>query len=222
MNSKKLSSRFHDTIGKDGLSSLSTKKWDRSILTQIVSFLGKGQKILDVGCGYGRIAIPLLNKGYDVYGIDLSRRLISELKKEHSSKEINQRFKVADMCDMPFGADTFDVVLCLWSVFDELLLRKEQGKALSEMRRVLKKGGTAFIESHIFTDPAQIEKIKMGSFCGCRKRILRCSVAGATYHYFNHSRKSMTDILLRSRIKDFSVTEEWFGWRERMITRFGK
>jgi len=196
--------------------------WDKAILKQVESFLRKDKKILDVGCGYGRIAVPLVKKGYDVYGIDLSEGYIKELRSELSHSRLSRRFKVADMCDLPFSDDTFDVVLCLWSVFDELLLRKEQVKALREMRRVLNKGGLAFIEGHIYTDPSQIDKIKMGSLCGYQKRIVRCSVAGAAYYYYNHDGESLRNILARSGVRNFSVTEEWFGWRDRMITRFIK
>jgi 2-polyprenyl-3-methyl-5-hydroxy-6-metoxy-1,4-benzoquinol methylase len=82
--------------------------------------------ILDVGCGYGRIALPLLKKGYDIYGIDLSKKYITELKKNLSTANLKARFRVADMCDLPFADASFDVVLCLWSVIDELLFRKDQ------------------------------------------------------------------------------------------------
>lgn len=221
-NSKRLSSNFHNSLGKDGLSGLTKHKWDKAILKQVESFLSKGQRILDVGCGYGRIAIPLLKKGYDVCGIDLSANFIKELKKELPSENSRRKFRVADMCDLPFNDKTFDVALCLWSVFDELLLRKEQVKALSEMRRVLKRGGLAFIESHIFIEPAEIHCLKMGRVYGHGKRIVRCSVDGAVYNYYNHDSESMKKNLERSGIMDFSVRTEWFGWRERLIVRFWK
>lgn len=222
MNSKELSSGFHDTIGKGGLSSLSTRKWDKSILSQVASFLEKEQKILDVGCGYGRVAIPLLKKGYDVHGIDLSRRLIGDLKMQYSSEEINHRFKVADMCDLPFKNNSFDVVICLWSAFDSLLFRKEQLTALKEMRRILRKGGFAFIEGFTYMEPTP-EDVKSRNVRGHGNRIRRdYSHNGLEYFHYNHDVESMRKILVQSGVKDFSVTEEWFGWRERMITTFTK
>jgi len=220
-NSKRVSSNFHDALGKDGLSGLTKRTWDKAILKQVESLLRKDQKILDVGCGYGRIAIPLLKKGYEVYGIDLSRKYITELKRGLTSKRLSQRFKVADMCNLPFDNDTFDVVLCLWSSFEELLHKKEQVKAVCGMKRVLKQKGSAFIESHLYTNPSRVDR-KIATPCGYQKRIMRCPVLNETYYYYNHDNESMRKILLRSGIKDFTVTQEWFGWRERMITRFTK
>ena len=222
MDSKKLSSKFHDAVGKEGLSACSKREWDRAIFKQVELILRKDLKILDAGCGYGRIAIPLLNKGYDVYGIDLSKRLIGELKKEHSSKGINHRFKVADMCDLPFKNNTFDVVLCLWSSFDALLFRREQVRALKEMRRILKKDGFAFIEGFTFMKTTQ-EDIENGNVRGYQNRIRRdYSQHGLEYFHYNHDQESLRKVLMQARISNFTISEEWFGWRERLITRFSK
>lgn len=121
---KKLSLAFYNSIGKDGLSGFSKKEWDRAILKKVESLLHKDQRILDVGCGYGRIALPLLKKGYDVYGVDLSKKYITALKKDLSVASLKKKFSVADMCDLPFADSSFAVVLCLWSVIDELLSGK--------------------------------------------------------------------------------------------------
>ncbi len=221
MNSNKFSANFHGAIGKGGLSALSTKKWDRAIVKQVESLLKKDQRILDVGCGYGRVAVPLLDEGFDVYGIDLSAQYIKELKKGQKSKGLSQRFKVADMCDLPFEGNMFDMVLCLWSSFEELLRMKEQVKAVREMKRVLKYEGRGFIECHLYAEPERVDR-KIAIPCGRQGRIMRCQVGGAVYHYYNHDAESMKKVLLQSGIRNFSVTEEWFGWRERMITRFTK
>ncbi|MHA8083045.1 class I SAM-dependent methyltransferase [Aquirufa sp. A-Brett2-15D] len=48
-------------------------------ISAITTILTSG-KIIDVGCGTGRLAIPLAQKNYDVVGIDLSEVMIDELK----------------------------------------------------------------------------------------------------------------------------------------------
>jgi len=219
-DSRRLSLAFYNTIGKDGLSGFSKKEWDRAILKQVESLLHKDQRILDVGCGYGRIALPLLKKGYDIYGIDLSKKYITELKRDLSTASLKSRFRVADMCDLPFGDAAFDVVLCLWSVIDELLFRKDQVKAVKEMQRVLKKGGFAFIEGHLYMEPTA-EQIRNGTMRGYQKRIVKDDTRANYYHY-NHDEESLRKILVRAGIRNFSISEEWFGWRDRRIIRFSK
>jgi len=218
--SKRLSLAFYNTIGKDGLSGFSKKEWDRAILKQVESLLHKDQRILDVGCGYGRIALPLLKKGHDIYGVDLSKKYITELKRSLSSTSLKSKFRVADMCDLPFGDASFDVVLCLWSVIDELLFRKDQVKAVKEMLRVLRKGGSAFIEGHLYLEPTK-EQLRNGTMRGYEKRIVKDD-SRADYYHYNHDEESLRKILVRAGIRDFSISEEWFGWRDRRIIRFSK
>jgi ubiquinone/menaquinone biosynthesis C-methylase UbiE len=221
LDSKRLSLAFHNTIGTDGLSGYSKKEWNRAVLKQVESLLHKDQRILDVGCGYGRTAVPLLKKGYDIYGIDLSKKYVTELKRGLSSRSLKSKFRVADMCSLPFGDAAFDIVLCLWSVLDELLFRKDQVRAVEEMQRVLKKGGSAFIEGHLYMEPTQ-EQIRNGDMRGYQKRIMRYDMGGVDYYHYNHDEESLRKILVRAGIKKFSILEEWFGWRERRIIRFSK
>ncbi len=220
-DARRLSLAFYDTIDKDGLAGFSKKKWDRAILKQVEALLNKDQKILDVGCGYGRISLPLLKKGYDIYGIDLSKKYITELKRDLSSASLKTRFRVADMCALPFDDATFDVVLCLWSVIDELLFIKDQVQAVKEMKRVLKKGGFAFIEGHLFFEPTE-EQIRNRDVRGHQNRIVRDFSRGIDYYHYNHDEASLRKVLVRAGVRDFSISEEWFGWRDRRIIRFSK
>ena len=125
------------------------------------------------------------------------------------------------MCDLPFDDAAFDVVLCLWSVIDELLFRKDQVKAVKEMQRVLKKGGFAFIEGHLYFEPTQ-EMIRNRAVRGYQKRIVRDVSRGIDYFHYNHDEESLRKILVRAGIRNFSISEEWFGWRDRRIIRFSK
>ena len=160
-------------------------------------------------------------EGYDIYGVDLSKDFIAALRRGLPSNVNKLRFRTADMRFLPFRDDTFDVVLCLWSTFDELLFRKDQVRAVKEMRRVLKNSGFAFIECHTYMAPDAVV-ISNGDVRGYQKRILRLDVAGMDYFHYNHDEESLRRVLAQAGIRKYSVGEEWFGWRERMITRFSK
>lgn len=55
-----------------------------------------GKRILDVGCGSGKLAIECAKRGAEVYGIDVSKNMI-ELAKKHCIKEnVKVKFIVGD------------------------------------------------------------------------------------------------------------------------------
>ena len=79
-DSEKMSKTFYDQLGGEWLATRTTLEWDNIIIDRIKEMLSPGQRILDVGCGYGRIAIPLALAGNDVVGLDISSRLLKEAK----------------------------------------------------------------------------------------------------------------------------------------------
>ncbi len=94
-------------------------------------------RVLELGCGDGKTAIALVEKGLEVVGLDTSRTALLILSKRVVSERLS--LVQADGLDLPFGEASFD---CLASVhFLDHLLSGERGYAVEEMRRVLKPGG---------------------------------------------------------------------------------
>src|SRR3990172_11935383 len=69
--------------------------------------LNHGQRILDLGCGNGRHALELCQRGFNVTCLDLSKVLLA-LAKKNSRNSCSIRFVEADMRCMPF-AEVFDI-----------------------------------------------------------------------------------------------------------------
>ena len=68
-----------------------------------------GERILDVGCGYGDLSIHLPNVKY--VGIDLNEQYIAYANREHSS---HGEFVLGDVSDLPIGTlGTFDVAVAI-------------------------------------------------------------------------------------------------------------
>ena len=102
------------------------------------ALVGSGAHILDHGCGPGRDARVFSEFGYRVTGIDLSTKMIEFASKLAPKAE----FQVMDIRNLDFLDETFDGV---WSVTSLLHLAKtEVSNALSEVYRVLKKGGILY------------------------------------------------------------------------------
>lgn len=76
----------------------------------------KGDKILDLCCGYGRHSIELAKRGYIVIGYDLSNILLEKAKADAAITRVDVRFIQGDMRHLPFSAE-FDKVINMFSSF---------------------------------------------------------------------------------------------------------
>lgn len=91
--------------------------------------------LLDLGCGPATFSKVLAEKGFRVYGVDYSEEMIEIAKKRTPGLKID--FKTADIYNLPFSDNFFDIVICL-GVFQHL---EEPKKAVREIKRVLRKDG---------------------------------------------------------------------------------
>lgn len=93
-------------------------------------------RLLDVGCGNGRLLHFLKNEPIEYVGVDNNRTMLKIAKKK-APKAI---FRYADILKLPFLAASFDMVWCI-AVLHHLPTPKLQLQAVHEMKRVLKKNG---------------------------------------------------------------------------------
>lgn len=82
-----------------------------SSIVATVSRLRSHGSVLDVGCGSGRDMSQLASLGFDVYGIDASKKLIDEAIERHPELEGNI-LHGALPSTLPFDDQTFDLVIC--------------------------------------------------------------------------------------------------------------
>ena len=78
--------------------------------------LEPGSQIMDVGCGYGRHAMELAARGYQVVALDLSLPLLLRGADEAQRRGLNINFVHGDMRELSFE-DQFDGAYCLFSTF---------------------------------------------------------------------------------------------------------
>jgi SAM-dependent methyltransferase len=111
----------------------------RFALQAVQAGLPYGSKILDAGCGPGEMAAMLMQRGYEVWGIDIAEPMVRHARERCRSN----RFRVGDIERIPFPDSTFDGVVCL-GVLEYL---DADAKALREIGRVLKPGGKAVVST---------------------------------------------------------------------------
>ena len=147
------SRNFYANLGAEGLRQRSRPEWDAAITELAAGYVGRRERVLDVGCGYGRIAIRLAARGYQVTGLDLSEHLLRSGRTEALAQGVRLPLAVGSMTRLPFSNESFDAAICLWSAFCEVLDPAGQVQTLAGMWRVLSKGGLALIEGPLPPGP---------------------------------------------------------------------
>jgi len=103
-----------------------------------------GKKILDCGAGGILPPLTLFNQlGFDTWGLDNSDEQIIKANKFCDEHGISLKLCKGDMRQIPFENETFDYVFEHYSMCH--LSKKDTAIAISEMYRVLKKGGLCFL-----------------------------------------------------------------------------
>ncbi len=104
-------------------------------------YLKHGMRILDHGCGKGRHAIYLAEKGFEVHAVDREDSALDVLKERIEKDQLFELVKVtkADIRELPFPDGYFDAILSI-NVTNHGY-RKDTAEYFKEAIRVLKKGG---------------------------------------------------------------------------------
>ena len=120
---------------------------------------GKMKRILEPGCGSGRLIVSLAEKGYDVTGFDLSESMLKFLNKQLAKKKLTATTYLQDMTD--FEVDKpFDVVLNTFNTFRHLLTEEAAESHFHAVARALRPGGLFFFGLHLFPHYADERSIE--------------------------------------------------------------
>jgi len=105
--------------------------------------LPDGTRVLEVAPGPGYLAIEMARLGtFHVTGLDISHTFV-EIASDNARKAgVAVEFRQGDAARMPFESESFDLVVC-HAAFKNFTLPR---RALAEMYRVLRAGGTAVIQ----------------------------------------------------------------------------
>ena len=106
-------------------------------LDALVRSLGASVSVLDVGVGTGRFAKPLSDLGYEVTGLDISRRMLSKAREKGL-----QRLLVGDAYKLPFADKSFDAAIIIhvlhvvvgWTTVMRDMGRVTKGPVMSILR----------------------------------------------------------------------------------------
>ena len=142
-----------DSIGTHSVEREGFKK----LLHEISIKQGMG---LDVACGTGAYTFLLAGEGLKVTAVDMSFASLEKLRCDplYNPKTV-KAFLIADATSLPFGDAEFTIVSCIGML--EYYPLEEKQAFISEMVRVLSKGGWLVFDIPLADHPKTIEFTKM-------------------------------------------------------------
>ena len=112
---------------------------------------GRGiQAVLDLACGAGRHSKPLCERWWTV-GLDLSAALLRVARRDTPDAP----YVRADMRELPFADESFDLVVNLFTSFGYFEDDREHARVLACVRTAMKPGGTMVID---FLNASQVRR----------------------------------------------------------------
>jgi ubiquinone/menaquinone biosynthesis C-methylase UbiE len=114
----------------------------RTLAARLRTVLSQGGDVLEVAPGPGFCAIEMAKGGrYRVTGLDVSRTMVELARRNAAEAGVDVDFRQGSASAMPFADESFDLLVCS-AAFKNF---SEPHKALEEMHRVLRPGGTALV-----------------------------------------------------------------------------
>jgi ubiquinone/menaquinone biosynthesis C-methylase UbiE len=149
------------------------RQWKGVTSTRTQFPFGKGDRVLDIGCGNGKTSSALMEMGCEVIGIDISEAAVEACRAYHGKR---MKVECASADSIPLGDGSVDGVAMVHVL--EHLTSEELETAVKETQRVLKKNGKIFV--------CVFHKDDMRSEKGERiddRTVIRGN--GIRYHYFD-------------------------------------
>lgn len=108
--------------------------------------LANGRRALELGIGTGRIALPLVQHGIEVHGIDASEAMVAKLHAKPGGESIPVRF--GNFADVAVEGE-FSLIYVLFNTFFALLTQDEQIRCFENVAQHLTESGVFLIEAFV-------------------------------------------------------------------------
>jgi ubiquinone/menaquinone biosynthesis C-methylase UbiE len=107
--------------------------------------------VLELGCGTGRVSLPLARGGVELVGVDRSEQMLARARKQilrSSNPQLLKSLRLvrADIRQLPFEDETYPMVIAPYGILQSLIRPKDLTAALASVARVIARGGAFGID----------------------------------------------------------------------------
>jgi len=176
----------------------------------VSSRIKEGDAVLEIAPGPGYLSIALAKQGkYNITGLDISQDFVDIARKNAGEAGVKVNFQLGNASGIPFPENTANFIICT-AAFKNF---QEPLKALNEMYRVLKPGGTALIidmKANISNEEINA-MIKSGNLKG-----MEAFFEKAAFKYFlkkgAYTKDGFIDLISQTAFKDYEIKETGIGF----------
>ena len=120
----------------------------------------RGGAVLELGCGTGRILLPLAAAGIDIEGIDQSDGMLQELQRQAAARGLGVRAALGTLQEFHVTR-RFNTILCPYSVVTYLVTEAELARCLQLIRQALLPQGLLVLDTFIPRDVVAFEDFRL-------------------------------------------------------------
>ncbi len=133
-----------------------------SIAGYVIPYLNRDMRVLELACGTGQLSFRLSPRVKLWEATDFSEKMITEARKRGASSS-RLYFSVQDATELPYAPKSFDAVM----ISNALHIMPQPERAMEEIVRVLKDGGTLFAPTFIHHESSGFRfRIRLMSLMG--------------------------------------------------------
>jgi ubiquinone/menaquinone biosynthesis C-methylase UbiE len=127
-------------------------KRHKGMAAQMAGKIPPGGDVLEIAPGPGYFCLELAKLGnFRLTGLDISRSFVEIARKNAAQAGVQADFRLGDAANMPFEPESFDFIFCQ-AAFKNF---SRPVKAIVEMYRVLRPGGSAVISDMLHDAPEE-------------------------------------------------------------------
>ncbi len=161
-------------------------------------------RLLDLGCGTGRLMAAFARRGYGVVGVDLSEEMLAVARAKVGESIPLLRANITELNGL--REQTFDYAACLFSTLGMVTGAANRRQAVAHAFRLLRPSGCFVLHVHnrwfnIWNGPGRAWLLQRGWRKGDRVMPVHQGVAGLTLHLFTRgeARQLLMDVGFRIR-----------------------
>lgn len=109
----------------------------------------KPGRLIDLGCGTGRLAVDFAQRGFEVLGVDLSQEMLLQLREKAREHHVSVGVLRANLCDLSGLCDRcWDYALLMYATLGMIPGESARRWVLEHVFRLLKPGGRFALHIH--------------------------------------------------------------------------